>query len=187
MTRRDLLARLTAFLGTATAAVVAIPGMKYILGTLHAAPSEIAKFDRVARLADVRAGKPLQVVLKGRRCDGWTTYSNEILGRVWLVRDKNETGGSPCVRAFTSVCPHMGCQVQLHGGGDHFICPCHRAAFATNGSRIDDPETKERNHAPRGMDGLECRIVTDAATGDEWVEVRYEQFETGLTKKVAQA
>lgn len=187
MTRRDLLARLTRFLGATTAAVFAVPGVKYILGTLHEAPLGTPKYDRVARLADLRPGNPLQVVLKGRRRDGWTSYSDEILGRVWLVRSGQEPANSPRVKAFTSICPHMGCQVQLHAGGDHFVCPCHRAAFATDGSQMDDPGSRERNHAPRGMDGLQCRIVTDAATGDEWVEVQYERFETGLTKKVPQA
>jgi hypothetical protein len=37
------------------------------------------------------------------------------------------------------------------------------------------------------MDSLECRLVRDEGDDEWWVEVNYEQFEQGLTKKVCKA
>ena len=37
------------------------------------------------------------------------------------------------------------------------------------------------------MDLLSSRLVTDEATQEVWVEVTYQKFEQGLTKKVLKA
>ncbi len=182
MNRRSLLAWLSTGLQACIAGAVAIPGVQYILGGLRPSRASQATHQRVARLADLRTGQPLQVVITGRKQDGWTLSDSEVVGRVWLVRSD---AAQPQVQAFNSLCPHMGCQIQLHAQSASFICPCHRAAFGKDGERLVASSTGERNHAPRGMDALECRIVQDEASGEAWVEVKYEKFEPGLTHKVA--
>ena len=75
-------------------------------------------------------------------------------------------------------------QVQRQGKKAGFVCPCHRAAFGLDGAPQQDGH--EKNHAPRGLDELSCEVIRDDA-GEWWVEVQYERFETGLTRKIARA
>jgi len=54
---------------------------------------------------------------------------NEIL----IMRD--DTG----LRAFSSVCPHLGCRVHWEGDKNEFFCPCHKGVFNSNGVAISGP------------------------------------------------
>ncbi|MEK6248011.1 MAG: hypothetical protein N2C12_07515, partial [Planctomycetales bacterium] len=63
--------------------------------------------------------------------------------------------------------------------------PCHQARFDADGQRVTAAGSGHTNHSPRDMDPLECRLVQDEEFGDWWVEVKYEEFEVGLTKKVS--
>jgi quinol---cytochrome c reductase iron-sulfur subunit, bacillus type len=183
MNRRNMLAWLSRALQTCVAGAVVIPGLRYILPGLRTSRSGAGTFQRVARLQDLRPGQPLQVTIVGRKQDGWSVADSQVLGRVWLIRDAD--GNDSKIKAFTTVCPHMGCQIQLHPKGAGFVCPCHRATFGMAGSPLPASQTGERNHAPRAMDALECHVVRNDASGESWIEVKYEKFEPGLTKKVA--
>jgi Rieske Fe-S protein len=134
-------------------------------------------------------GKPVQVSVLGSRHDAWTLHPEEVIGRVWLVRGVDRLGAEQQskVTALTAICPHLGCTIQLDARGQHFVCPCHRAAFGLDGQKIAEQQLGQTNHAPRGMDSLDCRLVRDDGDDDLWVEIKYEQFEQGLTKKVCKA
>ncbi len=185
--RRTLLKWISGMLGSVSAATVALPGGRFLADALRPGRKDKAIVQRVARLKDLAPGRPKQVAVTGSRRDAWTLYPDEIIGRVWLVLNAEPAQGkSPQVSAFTAVCPHLGCTVHVDSGGGHFLCPCHRAAFAFDGNRIEE-QPGQRNHAPRGMDSLECRLVQTPGDDDWWVEVRYEKFEQGLTRKVQKA
>jgi Rieske Fe-S protein len=190
MKRRDVLAWICRGMATTVAAVIGVPGVQYVLGSLKRAPAETARFRRVARLNDVAAGRPLLVPVMGHKQDAWTTHAEQPIGRVWLVRrDAAGTGDADepppgSIQALTSLCPHMGCHVQLRDKGGSFVCPCHRATFGLDGSKLPAERTGERNHAPRGMDELASRLVRDEASDEWWVEVKYEKFEPGLMQRV---
>jgi menaquinol-cytochrome c reductase iron-sulfur subunit len=185
MNRRTVLEWISRALGAAVASVIAVPGVRTAWESLQGDSGNKPLRQRVARWKDLRPGHPIQVSLVGQKRDAWSVSAREVIGRVWLVRrDTDDQHAASSISAFTSVCPHMGCQIQLHSGGDKFLCPCHRAAFKLNGR--PDQHGTERNHAPRGMDELQCQVVTDA-DGEKWVEVTYQKFEAGLTTKVARA
>lgn len=189
MNRRTALGWISGLLGAASALLVGIPGVGFFLsGMIGRRPSKVV-VQRVARVRDLVAGKPVQASVIGGRRDAWTLHPDEVIGRVWLVLTKEavQPGKPPQVTALTAVCPHLGCTVQLDAGGGSFVCPCHRAAFALDGQRIADKKHGEASHAPRGMDSLECRVVRDEGDAEWWVEVKYEKFEQGLTRKVSKA
>ena len=186
--RRSVLKWLSGALGTASAALVAIPGGRFVAGAMRSQRRDKAAMQRVARFHDLVPGRPTQVAVIGNRRDAWTLYPDEVIGRVWLVRPSEAPANerSPRVAAFTAVCPHLGCTIQLGVSGREFVCPCHRAAFALDGAPASDAQGGQKSHAPRGMDALECRVTRDA--NDEWwVEVAYEKFEPGLTTQVRKA
>lgn len=185
MQRRSFLMWVSRLFGAAVTAVVAVPGVQYVWNTLRPEASAADPRRRVARWNDLRPGEPMQFSLYGERQDAWHVEPQQVIGRIWLVRQAGgESPETQTVTAFTSICPHMGCQVQRSGKGAGFVCPCHRAAFRLDG----EPQQtgNERNHAPRGLDQLPCEVVKDAS-GELWVEVEYQRFEPSLTHKVVKA
>ena len=47
------------------------------------------------------------------------------------------------VRAYSSKCPHLGCQVFWRPESQDFHCPCHGGRFDKNGVAVDGPPAKE--------------------------------------------
>lgn len=187
MRRRTLLKLVSGCLGTLCAAVVGIPGVSFVLQALRKSGSDGDRVRRVARLKDLPVGKPVAVPILGAREDAWTVHSDEVLGRVWLVRRKADTEAAAQVVAFSATCPHLGCAVQHDAKENRFLCPCHRAIFGLDGERIVAKTGGQKNPSPRAMDLLESRLVTDETTQEVWVEVTFQKFEQGLTKKVLKA
>lgn len=185
MQRRTFLIWISRTLEAAVAAVVTLPGVQYIWNTLRPDAAVSNTRRRVVRWKDLRPGEPVQFSILGERRDAWHVEPEQVVGRVWLMRHSEETTPGPnAVTAFTSLCPHMGCQVQRAAKKTGFVCPCHQAAFALDGQ--PQQQGQERSHAPRGLDSLPCELVKDAA-GDLWVEVEYQRFEPSLTRKVIQS
>ena len=185
MNRRSALAWLSGLLATASTLLIAVPGVSFFFSGVLRRKSRPGIVQRVARLSDLPVGKPVQVGVLGSRRDAWTLYPEEVIGRVWLLRSESADAEQSQVRALAAVCPHLGCAVQLDAGNEQFVCPCHRAAFALSGQRV--AVRGRSSHAPRDLDALECSVVRDEATGEAWVEVHYQTFEQGLTKKIAQS
>ncbi len=186
MNRRTLLAWLSRGLGSASAALVGIPGLWHLVRSLRPDVAAAGSFQRLLRLDDLPPeGQPVEVPVVGARRDAWITYPEQTLGRVWLVRLSAVEGAADPVRvaAFTAICPHLGCAVQMDRSGRGFLCPCHRATFDLQGQRTKS--TGEANSSPRDMDQLECRVVQDAGSAVWWVEVRYQTFKNGLASKIA--
>jgi Rieske Fe-S protein len=119
---------------------------------------------RVASLESLETGRPTKAAVIGSRDDAWTRAPDQRLGSVWLIRDSESA-----VRAFSTICPHLGCGIEHEG--DHFECPCHDTAFDLRGSRLSGP-------SPRGMDPLQVRIV------EGWVQVRYQRFRQGVSDRI---
>lgn len=158
------------------AAVLGAPAVLYLLDPRNrkAEPSDLRLVDGV-RLDDQRlAGQnplPVQGVIRAVRVDGWTLHPNDVLGRVWVVKDPEAVDG---FRVFTTICPHLGCSVNLVEGC--FACPCHNARFQYVGERINP----HANPALRGMDELEWqRDDIDR----ERILVRYENFRPATAEK----
>jgi Rieske Fe-S protein len=188
MKRRAFLKWASRGLTATCAAIVALPGVSFILDVLRRGSSNGELTQRIARLKDLPLNKPVRVPVIGTRRDAWTEYPSEVLGQVWLVRrkaDSPEASEADQVSAFTATCPHLGCLIQHEPKLNSFLCPYHRAQFGHDGQRLSSSATGRQNHAPRGMDALNCRLVKDDATQDVWVEVTFQKFEQGLTKQVA--
>lgn len=189
MNRRSLLVWISTSLGSVATAIVALPGASFVWDTIRRRDASRALVQRVARWQDLRPGKPVQVPVIAALQDAWTMHPDQVVGRVWLVRGEGESASpqEAKISAFAATCPHLGCAIHHDRAAGQFVCPCHRAAFATTGEPIDAQKLGHTNHAPRAMDSLDCHVVVDDATGAWWVEVKYEQFEQGLTSKVAKA
>ena len=169
--RRSFLRWLTLGLGAIFSAILGAPAVLYLIDPRNrkAAPSDFRLVDGV-RLNEIADDEPVQGVIRAVRVDGWTLYPNDVLGRVWVVKDQDAPNGH---RVFTTICPHLGCSVNLRAG--EFACPCHNARFDLDGNQIDGP-------ALRGMDELEWQ---PDSVDPQRITVRYESFEAGTSQKKA--
>jgi menaquinol-cytochrome c reductase iron-sulfur subunit len=165
--RRSFLRWATISLGALFSAILGIPAVLYLIDPRNkkTPPADFRPVDGI-RLNEVTV--PTQGVIRDVRVDGWTLHPNDVLGRVWVVPPP-APGGQ--VRVFTTICPHLGCSVNL--GEGEFACPCHSARFAFDGRQIVGP-------ALRGMDELEWQV--DPADPQR-IMVRYESFQAGTSDK----
>ncbi len=184
MNRRHMLKGISAALAAGCGGMIGIPGFRYVVSVLGAQHSPNGLVRRVARLSHLPVARPVPVAIVGQRRDAWMVHPDEVIGRVWLVRETGEEipAEESVVRAFTSTCPHLGCTIGFDAARGRFECPCHKATFGLTGERLHS--AGQNNHAPRDMDSLQCRLVRDEGEDDWWVEVVFERFETGLTTKV---
>lgn len=151
--------------GCAIAAATVIPAAAFVsapIGSKGAA----GRWVRTLRLDQLAEGEPKRVAIVDDRRDAWTLERGVELGSVWLVRFGDK------VSAFSAVCPHLGCSVNVApGAGAGFSCPCHTSAFAADGKRTSGP-------SPRDMDALATRIE------DGFVAVDFRRFRIGIPEKV---
>ncbi len=185
MKRRTLLRRICQLISTVCVAIVAYPSIQFIIAPLRKKKNEESGSKRVAQLSQLKTDQPQEFPVIGNRRDAWTVYSNEAIGRVWLVlRNDASTPGKAKVDAYSSVCPHLRCAVQMASNKKEFSCPCHNAVFDFSGEAVSKEKLGRNNPTPRGMDSLECKVVQDEKTKEWWIEVKYEKFKTGLATKV---
>src|SRR5262245_27497620 len=105
--RRGFLKGLTGFLGALVGAAAAVPGLGFLASPLR--EDTVAGVDKlvpVARSDEVASHSPRHASVTGSLRDAWLLRSSVELGACWLVRD-----AAGKVRAFSTVCPHLGCGV----------------------------------------------------------------------------
>jgi len=83
----------------------------------------------------VKPGKPLRVTAVGAREDAWLRLDKVTLGSLWLVRTVED---GP-IKAFSTVCPHLGCGIDFDDKASKFNCPCHASAFDLDGRCLMGP------------------------------------------------
>jgi Rieske Fe-S protein len=191
MERRTFLKWATNGLGALFGIILGVPALAYLADPRNRKAAQ-GDFRPVARLSELAIGVPTQVVIRDVRHDAWTLEPDEVIGRVWLIRQSGNA-----VDAFTTICPHLGCSINFVKDAQLFICPCHNGTFLLSGQVKENTATP--NPAPRSMDSLEVRLmddpdpthaVTDSAQPDKkkpdtLVEVRYQSFYQGQHEKVA--
>ena len=134
-------------------------------GGAAAAAADFIKVTTFEALKD--DGLPHRFPVLADKHNVWMTEKNVAVGSVYLKR----TGDR--VVAWDTVCPHLGCQVDVVAGGS-FKCPCHNSMFGKDGSLTPG------SVSPRGMDELDVDPVA-LKTGE--VRVRYQNFVASVAEK----
>ncbi len=69
-------------------------------------------------------------------------------------------------KAFSTVCPHLGCQVFWEAESNRFFCPCHRGIFDENGIATEGPPKDGGQNLP------EIPVTVDSDSGVVYLEVK---------------
>lgn len=152
-------------LGLGLGAVVAAPAVLYVGYPLgHSTVSGADRFVKVGKLDAFKPGQPTKVDVFADKRDAWNRIVMVKVGSAWIVREGEK------LKAFSTVCPHLGCAVDYEGDTAKFKCPCHKSVFALDGKVEGGP-------APRPMDELEVEEK------DGVVALRYRRFRQGIAEK----
>jgi menaquinol-cytochrome c reductase iron-sulfur subunit len=168
-TRRGFLSALTVLLGGAIAALASVPVLGSLFSPLRASPQKGAADAPipVGSVSDFPVGVPRRVELVRSVTDAWSRSEATTVGAAWVTR---QADGS--FMALSTICPHLGCGVNLDKQRNMFACPCHTSAFSLAGSHAAGP-------APRGMDPLKVEVK-----GNQ-VLIHYQRFKQGIPEREA--
>lgn len=167
--RRGLLKGLTLAIGGLLGVAAGIPVVRSVLHPIGRKIISIPdSFIDIAGESELVAGAaPVRLpVIASNVRDAWNVASNVAIGSCWVSKDSKGE-----VRAFTSVCPHLGCSVRFVESTNDYQCPCHNSAFSRDGSK------KGRGPAKRGLDPLAVSIE------DGRVKVRYQRFRNDIAAR----
>ena len=195
--RRSFLSFAILGIGAIFSAIIGIPIGAYVLDPRHRkGPQSAMKLVDGVKLDELVKDRPVQGVVRDTRMDGWTLYPNDVIGRVWVIKvnervdadfasrqavedfNKNAAKKNAYLFVFTTICPHLGCSVNMNNAGDGFACPCHSATFNLDGKRAN-----EGNPAQRGMDLLDWEVDVDDPEFKR-IKVTYKKYKANEPMKI---
>jgi Rieske Fe-S protein len=156
VSRRSFLGVLLGFGTVVMGAALSVPLIRFALHPLLTKTTEIGwsdvgKIDEFASLS-----VPAKRLIKVEQLDAWRKIVSEKAVYVLPARDG-------ILRVLSPICPHLGCSIPWNEAKQEFICPCHVAVFAMDGTKISGP-------APRSMDDLDSKVENGM------LKVRYQYF-----------
>jgi menaquinol-cytochrome c reductase iron-sulfur subunit len=156
VSRRSFLGVLLGFGTVVMGAALSIPLIRFALHPLLTKTtginwSDVGKIDEFTS-----SNQPVKKLITVEQVDGWRKIVSEKA--IYILPPKDEK-----LRVLSPICPHLGCSIPWVEAKGQFICPCHTAVFAIDGTRISGP-------SPRSMDDLEFKIE------DGTLKVRYQYF-----------
>ena len=147
------------FVGT----LLSVPLIRFALFPLLRRTTEL-KSSSLGELREFSSlTEPMMRTIQIEQVDGWRRAVSEKA--VYVTKDSQGQ-----LRVLTSVCPHLGCTVPWNKERNLFVCPCHGATFALDGTRVSGPSL-------RGMDALETSVQ------DGQLQVRFQYFRQLVSDK----
>ncbi|MGA9041236.1 MAG: ubiquinol-cytochrome c reductase iron-sulfur subunit [Terriglobales bacterium] len=163
--RRSFLGVLLGLGALFVGALLSVPLIRFALFPLLRRTTELKESPVGAMTEFSSLTEPVMRTIQIEQVDGWRKAISEKA--VYVTKDSQGQ-----LRVLTSICPHLGCTVPWNKDKGQFICPCHGAIYAADGSRISGPSL-------RGMDTLETSIE------DGQLQVRFQYFRQLVSDKEA--
>ena len=151
VSRRRFLERLSIGLASLCGAVLAIPGIGFVLSPLFRKTPE--EWRPVGKVTDFEIGKTVNVTLTDPSPLPWSGVTAKTAA--WLRR-VSETE----FIAFAINCSHLGCPVRWLPDANLFMCPCHGGVYYSDGRVAAGPPPRPlTRYAVRLIDG-EVQLLT---------------------------
>lgn len=163
--RRAMLGWLTSLLAAVIAAILAVPGLGYVLAPLRrsGAGESSAGFFDAGSWDDLVAGTPQLVAIEMTHQDGWK--ESRVRHSIWVLKT-----GADSAEVLSPICPHLGCPVNWDAAKGQYACPCHASFFDRQGAALSGP-------SPRALDPLDYEI----RNGRLWI--RWLDFRQGTSRR----
>ncbi|MCL4507304.1 MAG: ubiquinol-cytochrome c reductase iron-sulfur subunit [Chloroflexi bacterium] len=143
ISRRDFTKAIMTLAGSIMGAVVALPGIAYLVSP-GAKAQKSESWKSLGAFANYPVGDPTAFSFTTTRGNGWEKTVKS--STVYVLR-----GAGDDVRVFSNICTHLSCNASWHKDVNHYICPCHDAHYAIDGAVVSGP-------APRPLDQYEAKI-----------------------------
>jgi menaquinol-cytochrome c reductase iron-sulfur subunit len=144
-------------------ALLSVPLIRFTLFPLIRRTTDL-KSSPVGELSEFSPlTEPVMRIIQIEQVDGWRKAVSEKA--IYVTKDRQGQ-----IRVLTSVCPHLGCTVPWSKEKNQFVCPCHGATYAADGTRVSGPSL-------RGMDALETSVQ------DGQLLVRFQYFRQLVSDK----
>jgi len=91
---------------------------------------------------------------------GWLALIRQVSGRQINLLVVNVDGTT--LRAFSSVCPHQGCNNSWQYANERLRCTCHDSIFENTGRRISGPATRDLTEYPATRSGDSLSVTLGA-------------------------
>ncbi len=85
----------------------------------------------------------------------------DLEGNQILLKRSDES-----LKAFSTVCPHLGCRVHWDEPNNQFFCPCHRGVFNADGVAVSGPPADAKQSL------FEVELDVDKAGGVVYLAVK---------------
>ncbi|MGA8272277.1 MAG: Rieske (2Fe-2S) protein [Candidatus Sulfotelmatobacter sp.] len=143
--------------------LLSVPLIRFALFPLLRRTTEL-KSSPVGELSEFSVfTEPAMRTIQIEQVDGWRKAISEKA--VYVTKDSR---GQLVV--LSSICPHLGCTIPWNKEKKEFICPCHGAIYAADGTRTGGPSL-------RGMDSLQTSVQ------DGQLLVRFQYFRQLVSDK----
>jgi menaquinol-cytochrome c reductase iron-sulfur subunit len=147
--RRRFFSRLSIYLGSLAAAIVAIPSVGFLLGLRR--PTKVWR--AVGRIQDFQIGSTTQVAFEDPSPLPWSGVTAQTAAWLRRINEKDFI-------AFSVDCTHLGCPVRWLPGANLFMCPCHGGVFYADGTVASGPPPRPLFQYPARVVGDEIQILT---------------------------
>lgn len=137
--RRQFLARLSLTAGAASAALVGLPIIGFVLAPIFEQVPEIWR--EVGDVENFAIGSTVAVTFLDASPLPWTGVAAKTAA--WLRRSSEQE-----FVAFAINCSHLGCPVTWLPKADLFMCPCHGGVYNNDGTVAAGPPPKPLTRYP---------------------------------------
>ncbi|MFZ1866094.1 MAG: Rieske 2Fe-2S domain-containing protein [Polyangiales bacterium] len=144
--RRRILTRLSLTLAAASAALLGIPVVGFVLGPFTKRVREVWR--DIGPIEHFEVGKTVKVEYQDPSPLPWAGVTARTAA--WLRREEGQQ-----FTAFAINCTHLGCPVRWIDSADLFMCPCHGGVYYDDGTVAGGPPPRPLPRYPvRVQDGL---------------------------------
>jgi menaquinol-cytochrome c reductase iron-sulfur subunit len=151
--RRRLLARVSVALGAASAALLGVPIVGFIVAPLFRKAA--SSWRDVGEAKSFKIGETVSVTFVDASPLPWAGVTAK--SAAWLRRESEDR-----FVAFSVNCAHLGCPVRWMAKADLFMCPCHGGVYYADGSVAAGPPPHGLTRYPVRVKGGSVQIHTEA-------------------------
>ena len=128
--RRGFLTRLSLILSGLMGAVIALPGIGFMFGSVFKRDPRV--WHQLGKVDSFEVGKTVNVEFKNASPREWAGVT--AMTGAWLRRVSEDE-----FIAFSINCRHLGCPVNWVADASLFMCPCHGGVYYSDGEVAAGP------------------------------------------------